>query len=59
MPAIVIEPVPPLEIETMPVTLVALPDKFPVNVPFASLLTIVLAVPELVAVLTNVVAATI
>ena len=52
-------PVPPFAIATIPVTLVALPDKFPVNEPLASLATIVLAVPELVAVFTSVVAATI
>ena len=59
IPAIVLAPVPPFTIATMPVTLVALPVKFPTNDPFASLATIVLAVPELVAVLTSVVAVTI
>ena len=59
MAAIEAAPVPPFTIATTPVTLVALPDKFPAKEPFASLATIVLAVPELVAVLTNVVAATI
>ena len=52
-------PVPPFTTATTPVTFVALPDKFPAKEPFASLATIVLAVPELVAVLTNVVAAAI
>ena len=52
-------PVPPFAIATTPVTLVAFPDKFPANEPLASLATIVLAVPELVAVFTSVVAATI
>ena len=59
IPAIVVAPVPPFTIATTPVTFVALPDKFPANEPNASLATIVLAVPELVAVLTSVVAATI
>ena len=57
--AIEVAPVPPLAMATTPVTLVALPDKFPANEPLASLATIVLAVPELVAVFTSVVAATI
>ena len=52
-------PVPPFTIATTPVTLVALPDKFPAKDPFASLATMVLAVPALVAELTSVVAATI
>ena len=52
-------PVPPFAIATIPVTLVALPDKFPAKDPFTSLSTSVLAVPELVAVLTSVVVATI
>jgi hypothetical protein len=52
-------PVPPFAIATTPVTLVAFPDRFPAKDPFASLTTMVLAVPELVAVLTSVVAATI
>ena len=59
IPAIVVTPVPPLAMVTTPVTLVAVPNKFPANEPLASLATIVLAVPELVAVLTNVMAATI
>ena len=59
MAAIVVTPVPPFVTATTPVTLVALPDKFPAKEPFASLATIVLAVPALVAVLTSVVAATI
>ena len=49
-PATVELPVPPFVIATIPVTLVALPERLPINAPLTSLLTIALARFKLVAV---------
>ena len=58
-PAIVDAPVPPFTIETIPVILVAVPNKLPLNAPFASRFTILFAKFELVALFANIVAAAI
>ena len=58
-PATVDAPVPPFAIATIPVTLVAVPNKFPLNSPLAFRFTILLAKLLFVALFANVVAAAI
>ena len=58
-PAIVVAPVPPFKIATVPVTFVALPIILLLNAPLASRLTILFGILLEIALLANIVAATI
>ena len=58
-PATVVAPVPPFNIATVPVTLVALPERLPLNAPLASRFTILFAKLLLVALFASVIPATI